>query len=78
MLKLKESIEGEKKLALEMTGSVKEKNVDIVAMKRIMLENRISQLSENMKVSSGNSGLRNDVLGSVSSNKAKFDEFWSY
>jgi predicted Fe-Mo cluster-binding NifX family protein len=73
MLKLKESIEGEKKMALEMTGSVKEKNVDIVAMKR-MLENRISQLSENMKVSSGNSGAKNDVLGSVSSNKAKFDE----
>jgi hypothetical protein len=66
MVKLKENLEAEKRMTEEMSNSVKEKNVDIVAMKR-MLENKVHQISENMR----NVGTGGESTGL---NGSKFDE----
>jgi hypothetical protein len=70
LVKLKDTVDGEKKLTEDMTNVVKEKNVDIVAMKR-MIENKIGYLAENMKLTT-NAGKEDNSV--VSSEKSRFEE----
>jgi hypothetical protein len=72
MLRLKENFEAEKRVAEKMNNSLKEKNVDIVGMKRLV-ENKFTILSEKMKNVNPNA-FQAGILSNVNSNRSKFEE----